>query len=211
MSNLKNSNVQNFRIPGTQGRLNKLISESGLYKLSFCSTKPQARAFTDWVTEVVLPAIRKDGGYIAGEEKVATGQMDEDELVLRAMEVLKRKVERLASENEKLESDNTVMGDELNFVTIQEYAALNHIYLRQSEKGRLAHHAKLIAASQGEKITKSPRVYRTRGGQVIDTEGEPWFVAADVCSILDISNVSKAMNKLTQSEVIRRKLTEGRL
>lgn len=44
-----------------------LISESGLYKLIMRSDKPQARDFQDWVTRVVLPAIRKDGAYIMGE------------------------------------------------------------------------------------------------------------------------------------------------
>ncbi|MFT0893073.1 Bro-N domain-containing protein [Pseudochelatococcus sp. G4_1912] len=55
-----------------------LISESGLYKLIMRSDKPEARAFQDWVTRHVLPAIRKDGGYVMGEEKVATGEMDEE-------------------------------------------------------------------------------------------------------------------------------------
>lgn len=50
-----------------------IISESGLYKLVLRSDKPQAKPFQNWVTQVVLPAIRKDGGYIAGEEKVASG------------------------------------------------------------------------------------------------------------------------------------------
>lgn len=50
----------------------KLISESGLYKLIMRSHKPNARAFQNWVTRVVLPAIRKDGGYVMGEEKVST-------------------------------------------------------------------------------------------------------------------------------------------
>lgn len=54
-----------------------LISESGLYKLILRSDKPQAKPFQDWVTRVVLPAIRKDGGYIMGEEKVAKGEMSE--------------------------------------------------------------------------------------------------------------------------------------
>ena len=35
-----------------------LISESGLYKLIMRSDKPQAKPFQDWVTKVVLPAIR---------------------------------------------------------------------------------------------------------------------------------------------------------
>ncbi|NDW03948.1 BRO-N domain-containing protein [Jiella pacifica] len=38
-----------------------LISESGLYKLVMRSDKPEAKAFQDWVTKEVLPAIRKDG------------------------------------------------------------------------------------------------------------------------------------------------------
>ncbi len=49
-----------------------VVHESGFYKLVLKSRKPEARKFQDWVTGVVLPAIRKDGGYILGEEKVAT-------------------------------------------------------------------------------------------------------------------------------------------
>nr|WP_305838233.1 hypothetical protein [Pseudomonas sp. A29(2023)] len=32
------------------------------------SDKPEAQRFQDWVTRDVLPAIRKDGAYIMGEE-----------------------------------------------------------------------------------------------------------------------------------------------
>jgi prophage antirepressor-like protein len=49
----------------------RLISESGLYKLVLRSDKPEAKAFQDWVTRTVLPAVRKDGAYVAGEEKLA--------------------------------------------------------------------------------------------------------------------------------------------
>lgn len=51
-----------------------VIAESGLYKLVMRSDKPNAKDFQDWGTAVVLPAIRKDGAYILGEEKVATGE-----------------------------------------------------------------------------------------------------------------------------------------
>lgn len=50
-----------------------LVSESSLYKLGMRSDKPEAKAFQDWVTRVVLPAIRKDGAYVLGEEIIATG------------------------------------------------------------------------------------------------------------------------------------------
>ena len=61
----------------TLGGTQKLtvVAESGLYKLIMRSRKPTAKPFQDWVTKVVLPAIRKDGGYIMGEEKVVTGEM----------------------------------------------------------------------------------------------------------------------------------------
>lgn len=45
-----------------------LVSESGLYRLVMRSDKPEARAFQDWATKTVLPAIRKDGAYVMGED-----------------------------------------------------------------------------------------------------------------------------------------------
>lgn len=55
-----------------------IVSESGLYKLIMRSDKPAARRFQDWVTREVLLALRKDGMYVMGEEKVKTGEMSED-------------------------------------------------------------------------------------------------------------------------------------
>ena len=48
------------------------VNKSGIYKLIFMSRKPAALDFQDWVTDVVLPAIENDGGYVMGEEKVET-------------------------------------------------------------------------------------------------------------------------------------------
>ncbi|NOX52019.1 MAG: BRO family protein, partial [Gammaproteobacteria bacterium] len=56
------------------------VSKSGLYKLLFVSRKPAALVFQDWVTDVVLPSIMKNGGYIMGQEKVVTGEMTRAEL-----------------------------------------------------------------------------------------------------------------------------------
>lgn len=42
-----------------------IINESGLYRLVLRSRKPEAVAFSDWVTGEVLPAIRKTGQYNA--------------------------------------------------------------------------------------------------------------------------------------------------
>lgn len=72
-----------------------LVSESGLYKivLRAQASNPLAREFQDWVTRDVLPAIRKDGGYVMGEEKIATGDMTEAEFIAKAMGMLQRKAE----------------------------------------------------------------------------------------------------------------------
>jgi prophage antirepressor-like protein len=71
----RSTNINLFELGRGSSRL-ILISESGLYKLIMRSDKPEARKFQDWVTREVLPAIRKDGGYILGEEKVNSGEMD---------------------------------------------------------------------------------------------------------------------------------------
>ena len=65
------------------------------------SKLPTARKFKRWVTNDVLPSIRKTGGYIAGEEN-----MTEDELVLKAMQVMQNKLKRLEDKTEKLETEN---------------------------------------------------------------------------------------------------------
>lgn len=51
----------------TPGGLQEMIviSESGLYKLIMRSRKKEAEQFQDWVTEEVLPSIRKTGSYVA--------------------------------------------------------------------------------------------------------------------------------------------------
>lgn len=43
------------------------IPESDLYRLVFSSKLPTAEKFTDWVTEEVLPSIRKHGAYMTPE------------------------------------------------------------------------------------------------------------------------------------------------
>lgn len=69
------------------------IPENIFYKLCFKAKNETARKFQDFVTDKVLPSIRKTGGYIAGEEKLS-----EEELVLKAMQVLNNKVKNLRKE-----------------------------------------------------------------------------------------------------------------
>lgn len=57
------------------------VNEAGLYALIFRSRKPEALAFKRWVTTVVLPAIRIDGAYIRGEERLALAYATRDQLL----------------------------------------------------------------------------------------------------------------------------------
>jgi prophage antirepressor-like protein len=52
---------------GLRANTQTIVSESGLYKLILRSDKPEAKQFRLWVTRDMLPAIRKDGGYILGD------------------------------------------------------------------------------------------------------------------------------------------------
>ena len=40
------------------------VNESNMYKLIFQSRKKSSEKFSDWVTNEVLPTIRKTGGYV---------------------------------------------------------------------------------------------------------------------------------------------------
>ncbi|QGA57015.1 BRO family protein [Brucella sp. 2280] len=100
------------------------IDESGLYKLILKSRKPEAKKFQNWVTQVVLPAIRKDGLYVRGEEKVSAGEMDLEELTLITLTRLQEKMKRLKEEKEAAEAlakfSQGIITEHLDYVTMDE-------------------------------------------------------------------------------------------
>lgn len=65
-----------------------IINESGLYSLILSSKLPSAKQFKRWVTSEVLPAIRKNGGYIAGQE-----QMSDAEIMAKALMVAQKTID----------------------------------------------------------------------------------------------------------------------
>nr|WP_321985285.1 BRO family protein [uncultured Lichenicoccus sp.] len=78
----------------------KIIPESDVYRLIFRSKLPAAEAFEEWVVGTVLPAIRKDGGYVQGEELAES----DEEVMARALAVATRKVERYRLERDAAQS-----------------------------------------------------------------------------------------------------------
>ena len=73
---------------GRQMRSMTAINESGLFSLILSSKLPSAKRFKHWVTKEVLPSIRKNGGYIAGQEKLTN-----EEILAKAMLVANNVIE----------------------------------------------------------------------------------------------------------------------
>ena len=82
-----------------------LINESGLYSLILGSKLPNAKKFKHWVTSEVLPSIRKNGGYISGQENLS-----DNELMARALMVaqntLNNRNKELEEAHKKIEADS---------------------------------------------------------------------------------------------------------
>lgn len=92
-------------IPTNGGEQEMLfIPESDLYRLVFSSKLPTAEKFTDWVTEEVLPSIRRNGGYIAGQES-----MTPEELMAAALIMANKTIENQKARLSSLTVENQIM------------------------------------------------------------------------------------------------------
>lgn len=80
-----------------------IINESGLYSLILSSKLPSAKRFKRWVTNEILPSIRKTGGYVSNEDMFINTYLqfaDEQTKLL-----FKSTLETVKSLNEKIETD----------------------------------------------------------------------------------------------------------
>lgn len=71
-----------------------LVTEPGFYKLVMRSRKPEAKAFQRWVTHEVLPALRRDGGYMVARDE--TPEQTMARAVLLAQQTIERQKSRIA-------------------------------------------------------------------------------------------------------------------
>lgn len=79
------------------------VTEPGFYKLVMRSRKPEAKAFQRWVTHEVLPALRRDGGYMVARDE--TPEQTMARAVLLAQQTIDRQKSRIAG----LEAENEEM------------------------------------------------------------------------------------------------------
>ena len=85
------------------------VNESGFYALVLGSKLASAVKFKDWVTSVVLPQIRKTGGYIPVKEGESEEEMIRNaEEILRA--TLKKKEELLEQQRKLLHQQEVQLG-----------------------------------------------------------------------------------------------------
>lgn len=76
------------------GRKPLVVSEAGLYSLILRSRKPEAHVFKRWVTHEVLPALRRDGGYMVARDE--TPEQTMARAVLLAQATIDRQRDRIA-------------------------------------------------------------------------------------------------------------------
>lgn len=88
---------------GKQAKGTILINESGLYSLILSSKLPDAKKFKRWVTNEVLPAVRRHGAYMT-PETIEQTLTNPDFIIRLATELKEEKAKR-----ETLEADNERM------------------------------------------------------------------------------------------------------
>jgi prophage antirepressor-like protein len=111
------------------------INESGLYALIVRSNKPEAKKFRKWITQEILPTIRKTGRY-------ELSQLSELDLIIRSAQVLK-KIEQKQLEHDKrlssLEARSHQNSGQTGYWTITAWCKLSNQNISLTEamqKGR---------------------------------------------------------------------------
>lgn len=95
--------TRSVRTPGGIQEMT-VISEAGLYSAVLGSKLPEAKAFKRWVTHEVLPAIRRDGGYMAAKPDETP-----EEIMARALRIADETMRRQKERIESLSSANAEM------------------------------------------------------------------------------------------------------
>lgn len=77
----------------------RFLTESQMYKLIMRSNAKNAETFQDWICNEVLPSIRKNGGYIVGQEK-----MTDLEVIANALVVANNVIQQKSKELEMIKA-----------------------------------------------------------------------------------------------------------
>ena len=111
-SRLEDDEVTKFDLGSKRGETN-FVTESGLYAVILRSDKPNAKKFRKWVTGEVLPSIRKNGGYIAGQEQLTPEQIVANALVV-AQNIITQKDKQIEEMKPKANYFDALVDKKLN-------------------------------------------------------------------------------------------------
>ena len=125
------------------------VNESGFYALVLGSKLPTAVKFKDWVTSVVLPQIRKTGGYIPVHE----GESEEEtirnaEEILRA--TLKKKEELLEQQKKLIEEQKARLDGQKAWIADQDARLIQQKALLHQQEVQMGLDKKLIGEQDVE-------------------------------------------------------------
>ncbi|WP_455105065.1 phage antirepressor [Peptostreptococcus sp.] len=198
------------------------INESNLYKLIFQSRKPQAERFSNWVTDEVLPSIRKHGAYLTPDKveevllnpdtiiKIAQNLKEEQEK-RRQLEIENNELKPKASYCEQvLQSTNAVVTTQIAKDYGMSPQALNSTLHELGVQYKVDGQWVLYSKYQDKGYTKSCTV--------IDRFGEPrmqtkWtqkgrlFIYQILKTIGVLPNIEKEVKKLEKKTKTERKVS----
>lgn len=138
-----------------------LINESGLYSLIMSSKLPAAKKFKRWVTSEVLPSIRKNGGYIAGQESMTPAELMASALLM-AQRTLAEREARIAD----LTVQNQIMQPKAEyFDELCDRETLTGIYETAKELG-------VAPRKFTADLVKHRYLYRGKKGQLLPYESK---------------------------------------
>ncbi len=138
-----------------------LINESGLYSLIMSSKLPAAKKFKRWVTSEVLPSIRKNGGYIAGQESMTPAELMASALLM-AQKTLAEREARIAD----LTVQNQIMQPKAEyFDELCDRETLTGIYETAKELG-------VAPRKFTADLVKHRYLYRGKKGQLLPYESK---------------------------------------
>lgn len=116
-----------------------VLTEGGLYAAVLKSRRPDAEEFQDWVTDEVLPTIRRHGGYLT-EQKIEQVLTDPDTIIRLATDLKDERARRVQVERKNVALDKwkraTEAGDGLKltdfrdkyFTSVPKMTFFQHLY-----------------------------------------------------------------------------------
>ena len=147
-----------------------VVSEAGLYSLILKRRKPEAKAFRQWVTHEVLPAIRKTGAYVVPN---------------RAMEAMGKILLAVKEQYQMLVEGNAVLRQQMEY--LMQFAPKTQ-YGAKAPNGK-----RRTTIRRGANVAGNGRLIERRNpdevGYQMDLFGEylPQAIFADAVNIININ------------------------